>query len=588
LVEKQVVIIGAGPAGLAAGHELTREKIQPVILERADRVGGIARTEEYKGFLFDIGGHRFFTKNKEVNKLWKEMMVDDFLRVARLSRIFYKGKYFNYPLRPANAIINLGPIESLLILFSYCKASLIPKPAEDTFEEWVINRFGQRLYQTFFKTYTEKVWGIPCNSIKADWAAQRIKGLSLLVAVSNALFGGQQPKSLIEQFDYPKLGPGMMWQRFQQHIIDSGGEVRLNCRVEAVLHENHSISGVRYSTGDQVESLNTHHCISSIPVTRLVQLLEPRAPEDVMSAAEKLSYRAFIIVILIVDKENLFPDQWLYVHSPAVRVGRIQNFKNWSRYMVPDQSKTSIGMEYFCNQNDEIWSMADNDLTDMASREIAELGLADANRLIDSHVVRQPQAYPVYDQRYKENLEVIRTYLENFENLQTVGRSGMHRYNNMDHSMQTGILAAQNYSGAGHDLWAINEEKSYLEEEKIAKKVPPVSEKALITTFARMDKLAFAIAVGTVCGLLVFSATMWIISRGGDVLGSHLRLLGQYFIGYTVTTRGGFIAFGYSFFWGFLFGWLFAYLRNLILAIYLYQAKRKAELLSLKDFFDSF
>jgi protoporphyrinogen oxidase len=586
--ETPVVIIGAGPAGLAAGNEFIRQNIPPLLFERDNKVGGISRTEEYKGFFFDIGGHRFFTKNPAIEKLWGEMMGGDFLKVDRLSRIYYREKFFNYPLRAANALINLGPVESILILYSYCKASFLPNPAEKTFEDWVVNRFGQRLYQTFFKTYTEKVWGLPCNTIQADWAAQRIKGLSLLVAVSNALFGGQQSKSLIEQFDYPKLGPGMMWQRFQQVVEDGGGQVRLNSNVEAIMHDKGRITGIRYRHQGNLETITAQDCISSIPVNRLVQLFEPQAEPQVLEAASQLSYRAFIIVILIVNKKELFPDQWIYIHSPKVTVGRIQNFKNWSQYMVPDQSKTSIGMEYFCNQHDETWQMADNDLVQMATRELAELGLSKDASVIDSFVVRQPNAYPVYDEKYKESLTVIRNYLEKFENLQTIGRSGMHRYNNMDHSMQTGILAAQNCCGAKHDLWAVNEEKSYLEEDRTVKDVPMLPEKALIATFARMDKLAFATAIGTVCGLLVFSATMWIISRGGNVLGSHLRLLAQYFIGYTVTVKGGFIALGYSFFWGFLFGWLFAYLRNLLLAIYIYQVKRKAELLSLKDFFDNF
>jgi protoporphyrinogen oxidase len=586
--EKPEVIIGAGPAGLAAGNEFIRQKIQPIILERDSKVGGISRTEEYKGYYFDIGGHRFFTKNSDISKLWETMMGEDFLTVNRLSRIYYNGKYFNYPLRPANAFINLGPLESFQIFYSYCKSSLSPHPEEKTFEDWVVNRFGQRLYQTFFKTYTEKVWGIPCNTIQADWAAQRIKGLSLSVAVSNALFGGQQSKSLIEQFNYPKRGPGMMWQRFQQVIEDGGGQVRLNCNVEAILHESGRITGVRYRHMENLETIPVQHCISSIPINRLVQLFEPMAEPQVLEAANQLSYRAFIIVILIIDKKELFPDQWIYIHSPEVTVGRIQNFKNWSQFMVPDPNKTSIGMEYFCNQQDDTWQMADNELVETATSELAELGLSKDASVVDSFVVRQPYAYPVYDDKYKEHLAVIRHYLEEFENLQTIGRSGMHRYNNMDHSMQTGILAAQNCCGAKHDLWAVNEEKSYLEEDRLVKEVPIVTEKALIVAFARMDKLAFATAVGTVCGLLVFSATMWIISRGGDVLGSHLRLLSQYFIGYSVTVKGGFIAFGYSFFWGFLFGWLFAYLRNLILAIYIYRIKRKVEILSFKDFLDNF
>jgi protoporphyrinogen oxidase len=586
--ENAVIIIGAGPAGLAAGNEFIRQNLSPLLLERDNKVGGISRTEKYKEFFFDIGGHRFFTKKPEIKQLWDEVMGADFLKVDRLSRIYYKEKFFNYPLRPANALINLGPVESILILYSYCKASFLPHPKEKTFEDWVVNRFGQRLYQTFFKTYTEKVWGIPCNTIQADWAAQRIKGLSLLVAVSNALFGGQQSKSLIEKFDYPKLGPGMMWQRFQQGIESAGGQVMLNSNVEAILHDTNRITGLRYSHKDSLEAISVQNCISSIPINRLVQLFEPHAEPQVLEAASRLAYRAFIIVVLIIDKQELFPDQWLYVHSPKVAVGRIQNFKNWSQYMVPDQSKTSIGMEYFCNQNDETWRLADSDLVEMATRELAELGLSKNAPVIDSFVVRQPYAYPVYDEKYKESLKIIRNYLEKFENLQTIGRSGMHRYNNMDHSMQTGILAAQNCCGANHDLWAVNEEKNYLEEDRQVKDVPVAAEKALIAAFARMDKLAFATAVGTVCGLLVFSATMWIISRGGNVLGSHLRLLSQYFIGYTVTVKGGFIAFGYTFFWGFLFGWLFAYLRNLFLAVYIYQVKRKAELLSLKDFFDSF
>jgi len=586
--EKPVVIIGAGPAGLAAGYEFMGRGICPVILERGGIVGGISRTESYKDFHFDIGGHRFLTKNDEINQLWEDMLGPDFLKVNRLSRIYYQGKFFNYPLRPANALFNLGPVESLLVLISYCRARLAPRPEENSFEEWIINRFGERLYRTFFKTYTEKVWGIPCKEIRADWAAQRIKGLSLLVAVSNALFGGQQAKSLTEQFSYPRLGPGMMWQRFMERIVAGGGEVMLHCEVSAIHHDNGRITATEYSNGETAGELSAEHYISSMPISRLVQLFKPQPPVEVLQSAGQLSYRGFIIVILIIDRQTLFPDQWLYVHSPKVRVGRIQNFKNWSRSMVPDQSRTSIGMEYFCNENDRTWKMSDKALVDMATREMAEMGFVPASGVMDSYVVRQSHAYPVYDATYKQNLQTIRNYLDNFNNLQTIGRSGMHRYNNMDHSMQTGILAAKNCCGEHHDLWAVNEEKSYLEEARTVKEVPVVPEKVLIRAFARMDRFAFAVAVGTVCGLLVFSATLWIISRGGDVLNSHLRLLGQYFIGYSVSVKGGFIAFAYSFFWGFLFGWLFAYLRNLFLAIYIYRIKRKVELLSLKDFFDNF
>ena len=380
----------------------------------------------------------------------------------------------------------------------------------------------------------------------------------------------------------------MMWQRFTDRIVADGGNVMFHSEVSRLRHDNSRITAVEYSNHGSPEELSAEHYISSMPISRLVQLFEPQPPPAILESARQLTYRSFIIIVLIIDKETLFPDQWLYIHSPQVQVGRIQNFKNWSSFMVPDQSKTSIGMEYFCNENDQTWKMSDNELVDMATREMEEMGFAPVSLVIDSYVVRQSHAYPVYDATYKQNLRTIRNYLDNFTNLQTIGRSGMHRYNNMDHSMQTGILAAKNCCGERHDLWEVNEEKSYLEEDRAVKEVPVVPEKVLIRAFARMDKFAFAVAVGTVCGLLVFSATMWIISRGGDVLNSHLRLLGQYFIGYTVTLRGGFIAFGYSFFWGFLFGWLFAYLRNLFLAIYIYRIKRKAELLSLKDFFDSF
>lgn len=581
-----VVIIGAGPAGLAAAYELIKQGIRPIVLEKADKVGGIARTEIYKGYYFDIGGHRFFTKIENINHLWQEMLGEDFLKVPRLSRIYYHGRFFNYPLTFFNALSNLGVIESLLILLSYFKARFCPYPEEETFEQWVSNRFGFRLYKTFFQTYTEKVWGIPCHKIRAEWGAQRIKGLSLIVAVSNALFGIQKAKSLISEFYYPLTGPGMMWQRFQEAVEAGGGQVRLNRKAVSLKRENGCIASVTCIEGNKIMEIPARHVISSMPVTMLVALLDPKAPDEVLEASRKLSYRAFIIVGLIVNKKDLFPDQWIYVHSPDVRAGRIQNFKNWSAAMVPDPEKTSVGMEYFCNQGDEIWTMSNAELIDLASRELSELGLAEIDDIINGFVVRQPNAYPIYDHEYNKHLKVIRDFLGAIDNLQTIGRSGMHRYNNMDHSMHTGMLAAQNIAGANHDPWEVNEEKEYLEEDKKAEVEQLVCEKALARAFARMDKLAFATAAGSVSGLLVFLATIWLVIKGGDVVGPNLQLLSQYFAGYTVTVKGAFVAFGYSFFWGFLFGWAFAYLRNLFLAFYLYRVRKKAELLSLWDFFD--
>jgi len=581
---KPVVTLGAGPAGLAAAYELIKQGVKPVVLEKADKVGGIARTETYKNYYFDIGGHRFFTKIGRVNKLWHEMLGEDFQKVRRMSRFYYEGRLFNYPLNISNTLFNLGILESLLIMLSYFNAQFRPYREEKTFEQWVSNRFGKRLYKTFFQTYTEKVWGIPCNKIQADWAAQRIKGLSLIAAVSNALFGIKKGKSLIDEFYYPIKGPGMMWQRFQETIEDEGGKVRLNSEAIGLKHQNRRIISVDYLDGDKRTEIPVEHLISSIPITKLLALLDPQAPDEVLSAAQKLSYRAFIIVVLIIDKQDLFDDQWIYIHSTDVKVGRIQNFKNWSAAMVPDPKKTSVGMEYFCTEGDGIWTMPDNELIDLASRELSELGLSDIDGIIDSFIVRQPGAYPIYDPNYQDHLEVIKSFITSIDNLQTIGRNGMHRYNNMDQSMLVGMLAAQNYLGANHDLWEVNEEKEYLEEKKI-KVGPTVSENDLIRAFARMDKLAMATAVGSVSGLIFFLSTSWLLIKGGDVAGPNLELLTQYFVAYSLTVSGAFISFGYAFIWGFLFGWLFAYLRNLLLAFYIYRVKKKTELLTLLDFF---
>ncbi len=464
-----IVIIGGGPAGLTAGYELAKCDIQPMIFEQGDRVGGISRTETYKDYRFDIGGHRFFTKVSEVQKFWKEILGDEFIQVPRLSRIYYQGKFYDYPLSLGNTLSNLGLWTSFRILLSYLKAKVRAKlnltPIPETFEDWVIDCFGERLYRTFFKTYTEKVWGIPCSKIQADWAAQRIQGMSLKRAVLNSLFGTQNAKSLIKKFDYPLLGPGMMWERCQEKIEALGGTVDLDTTVTQITREGTRIKSVTVKQGGEERTITADNFISSMPVTALLHRLTPLPPEPVLEAARGLKYRDFLIVSLIVNRDNLFPDNWIYIHSPEFKVGRIQNFKNWSPAMVPDPTKTCLGMEYFCSVGDDLWKMSDAELLELATREAIALQLGiQPGDVEDGAIIRQYKAYPVYDGEYRQHLQVIQDYLETFENLQTVGRNGMHRYNNQDHSMLTAMLAVKNILGESHDLWNVNVERSYHEE----------------------------------------------------------------------------------------------------------------------------
>ncbi|MEL6383473.1 MAG: NAD(P)/FAD-dependent oxidoreductase [Cyanobacteria bacterium J06626_18] len=476
------VVIGAGPAGLTAAYELAKKNVQSITLEQSEKVGGIARTETYKGYRFDIGGHRFFTKVKEVEQLWYEVLGDEFIKVPRLSRIYYDGKFFSYPLEPLNTLANIGLLNSLFILASYLKARLRPNPEEDNLEQWVINRFGERLYRTFFKTYTEKVWGIPCTQIQAEWAAQRIKGLSLKKAATNALFGTNNTKTLIKEFDYPIFGPGMMWERFQELLEKQGSPVEMQTKVTRVRRSGKRIQSIDVNQNGEVRSITGDHFVSSMPISALVKQLDPPAPDDVLEAACGLNYRDFLIVSLIINQDHLFPDNWLYIHSPDFKVGRIQNFKNWSPAMVPEAHKTCLGMEYFCSRGDQIWEMNDGALIELASQEVVNLGLVDSlDRIEDGVVIRQHKAYPVYDAEYRQHLDVIQRFLSTFENLQTVGRNGMHRYNNQDHSMLTGILAAKNILGEQHDLWTVNTERSYHEEFVKADPKPAKKELELAT-----------------------------------------------------------------------------------------------------------
>jgi protoporphyrinogen oxidase len=467
---KRVIIIGAGPAGLTAAYELSKLGTPSVVLEKDDSVGGLSRTVDYRGFLFDIGGHRFFTKVKVVDDLWREILGDgDFLRRDRLSRIYYKKALFHYPLRFGNALRGLGILNSFLILLSYIRAQMFPIRPEETLEAWVSNRFGKRLYRIFFKTYTEKVWGIPCSEISADWAAQRIKGLSLFTAVKNALLKQGEDKrsavtSLIDSFHYPRRGPGMMWEQACRLVRQSGSQVLLKATVRRILHSGHRVRALEASIDGRIQVFEGSHFISSMPVRELVCRLDPAAPPEVRAAAESLNYRDFVTVALIIDKEELFPDNWIYIHDPRVKVGRIQNFKNWSPDMLPDPSKTCLGLEYFCFEGDGLWTMSDPELIALAKVELETLGLARPSDVVDGIVVRVPKAYPVYDSSHRAALAVIRNFLAPLTNLQLVGRNGMHKYNNQDHSMLTAMLAVRNIMGANHSLWEVNVDREYHEE----------------------------------------------------------------------------------------------------------------------------
>jgi len=467
---KNAIVIGGGPAGLTAAYDLTKVGIKPIVLEMGARVGGIARTEVFNGYRMDIGGHRFFTKVPEVEAFWHEVLGEDFLTRPRLSRIYYDRKYIMYPLRFADALSKLGVRQSFLVLMSYFRSQLLPYRHERTFEEWVSNRFGRRLYRIFFKTYTEKVWGIPCDQLSAQWAAQRIQNLSLPRAVWGAIFGARgakNVKSLIEEFHYPRLGPGMLWERTQQLVEQSGGEVRLSTEVMKVLHRDGKAIGVVAQSNGREETIEADAIISSMPISELVAKLDPPAPFDVREGAGRLTYRDYFTVGLIINQADLFPDNWIYIHAPEVKVGRVQNFKNWSPEMVPDPDKTFLGLEYFCNEGDELWSMSDAELIQLATQELETMGLARAADVAGGTVVRQLKTYPVYTGEYQAYLERIRGFLDSISNLQTVGRNGLHMYNNQDHSMLTAMLAVKNLLGEQHDVWSVNVERAYHEEVRL-------------------------------------------------------------------------------------------------------------------------
>jgi protoporphyrinogen oxidase len=477
-VDAEVFVIGAGPAGLTAAYCLSKEGRSVLVIEKDPLyVGGISRTVRYKDFLFDIGGHRFFSKSKEVVDLWREILPDDFIERPRLSRIYYAGKYYSYPLKAFEALNNLGLVTSALCMLSYAYAKARPIRDARTFHDWVRNQFGERLFQIFFKTYTEKVWGMSCDEISVDWAAQRIKGLNLGVAVMNALTralkpkraahgaGGPVVKTLIESFQYPRKGPGMMWEAAARKIRHCGGKVLMGRELQKLAFDsNRKIWCIDVTTAEGGrETYTARHVVSSAPIRELMEKITPR-PISSLHARE-LRYRDFLTVALMVKKPDLFPDNWIYIHDPAVKVGRVQNFRSWSPEMVP-AGMSCLGLEYFCFEGDMLWNAAADDLIALAKFEIGRIGLTDAADVVDACVVRQAKAYPVYDDSYRDNVAMIRLDLEtNYPTLHLVGRNGMHKYNNQDHAMMTAMLTARNILAGErfYDVWNVNEDAEYHE-----------------------------------------------------------------------------------------------------------------------------
>jgi protoporphyrinogen oxidase len=463
-----VVIIGAGPAGLTAAWQLAKAGRHSTVLEADTVVGGISRTVEREGWRFDIGGHRFFTKVPAVEALWHEILPDgDFLTRPRLSRIYYRNRFFDYPLKASNALRNLGVMEAARCVGSYVWAQIRPPKDQTNFEGWVSARFGTRLYRIFFKTYTEKVWGVPATEIQADWAAQRIKNLSLGRAVLNSLAPRRNQKdvaSLIEEFQYPKLGPGMMWEKATELVRGAGSHVVMQTPVVSIRHEGGRATSVVAERDGQVVEYPATHVVSSMPLPGLALAMDPPVPPEVEAAARGLSFRDFLTVALVVPAEDGFPDNWIYVHSPDVRLGRIQNFGSWSPHLVKD-GRTCLGLEYFVFEGDDLWTAPDDELIELGTTELARLGLLDPSRVQGGYVVRMPKAYPVYDETYQANVDVMRQWLAaNAANVFPVGRNGMHKYNNQDHSMLTAMLSVENILGAEHDIWSVNVEAEYHEE----------------------------------------------------------------------------------------------------------------------------
>ncbi|MFN3360709.1 MAG: GtrA family protein [Pseudanabaenaceae cyanobacterium] len=514
-----IYVLGAGPAGLAAAYTLTKQQLSAnpaspptvCVLERENAVGGLAKSITYRGFILDYGPHRFFTKITPVLDLWQEVLGADQVTVNRLTRIYYQKKYFSYPLKAWEVLKTIGFWQSLEIVISYLQARLFPNKNPRNFAEWVTSKFGKKLFQIFFEGYTEKLWGIKCTEISAEWAAQRIKGLSLGKAIRNALFGNDgKVKSLVEQFQFPKLGSGQLYEKMAAYLREQNQQVQLNAEVVKIHHQNHQITHITWQdriTGE-LHQENCRALISSIPLSALIQQLEPAPPTEVVTAARSLRFRNTILVYLLIAGTDLFPDNWLYINDPTVGVGRVTNFANWSPHMLANHEQTPLCCEYWCNFEEPLWAESEEALLQRAEKELRSIGLLKDQAVIDGFVVRLPRTYPIYTGNYKEALATIQSYLSGFSNLQVVGRYGAFKYNNQDHSLLMGILAAENIDCPGkHDLWVVNSDSEYGEEAKAdqatsaAKVSPIVRGNGLIRQFI---KYLFTGGFATIVDALVY------------------------------------------------------------------------------------
>jgi protoporphyrinogen oxidase len=470
-----IVIIGAGPAGLTAAQELNKAGVTSTVLEADDMVGGISRTVQRDKWRFDTGGHRFFTKVKRVDDFWHEILdEDDFMLRPRSSRVYYQGKFFDYPLKLGNVLRNVGPVEAMRCGLSFLWVRVRPPKDRSTLEGYIVSNYGWRLYGHFFKTYTEKLWAMPPSKIGADWGAQRIKGMTLWDAVweplrarfAGARKGSEQVTSLIERFQYPKYGPGMMWERCRDLVEAGGTKVIMQTPVTRIRHAGGRATTVVAETDGVTTEYPADHVISSMPFPRLLQAMDPPVPPEVQAAADDLVFRDFLSVALVVPADKVpWSDNWIYIHAPEVKTMRVQNFGSWSPYMVTEGHNV-LGLEYTVTEGDEWWTAPDDELIERGKAELELLGLVDAADVEAGYVVRMPKAYPVYDEVYQRNVDVLRGWLaENAPNVHPVGRNGMHRYNNQDHSMYTAMLTVENIvSGASHDVWSVNVEEEYHEE----------------------------------------------------------------------------------------------------------------------------